>query len=253
MTRLRTPPRTIRQQIQQLNEKAEGLEHQLLQSQRLATLGTMAMSMAHEFNNLLMTIINQADMALLREEPEAMRVALQKTMTCGEQAAVMIRNMLGHARGHSDQVEILDAAEAMEAALGLLGRHPEKDGIRLERQYEDGLMVRASRVDLAQVLLNLIINACQAMKPGSGVLTLRTRVVSKEVVLEVADTGCGISADHMARIFEPFFTTKTARDGGGTGLGLYLSRKLVEKHGGRMTLLTEQDQGTTFQLWMPRQ
>ena len=252
MTRLRTPPHSIRQQIQQLNQRAEGLEQQLLQAQRLATLGTMAMSVAHEFNNLLMTIINQADMALVRDDQDVMRTALKKTMACGEQASVMIRNMLGHARGGGDTVQVLEAAEVMESALGLLGRHPEKDGIQVELCFQSGLKLRAAKVDMAQVILNLIINACQAMKSSAGgKLTLRTRSCGKDAMLEVIDTGPGIAAQHLPQIFEPFFTTKTARDGGGTGLGLYLSRKLVEKYGGRMNLMTKAGQGTTFQVRLP--
>lgn len=265
MTRLRTPPQNIRQHIQQLSQRAEALEQQLIQSQRLATLGTMAMSVAHEFNNLLMTIINQADMALLRDEPDVMRAALQKTMSCGEQASVMIRNMLGHARGGQgsggDEVQTLRAAEVMQSALELLGRNPIKDGIHVELEFAEGLELRAGKVDMTQVVLNLIINACQAMKSvGGGTLTLRSRMCHGDVLLEVIDTGPGIAEHHLSHIFEPFFTTKGARNGGdagdtgstgGTGLGLYLSRKIVEKHGGRINLLTRQGEGTTFQIRMP--
>jgi signal transduction histidine kinase len=251
MARLRTPPSSIAQKIDQLTARAEALEHQLLQAQRLATLGTLSMGMAHEFNNLLMTIMNQADMALAGDGPEKMRTALEKTMSCSEQASTMIRSMLGFARSTDHEVRRVAAADLMRDALALLGRDPKKDGIQVDLELDESLAIEAAPLEMTQVLLNLLINARHAMASGGGFLTLRVYRDNDYVALEVSDTGCGIDETTMDRLFEPFFTTRSGGSAGGTGLGLWLSRKIARQYHGDVSVVSEAGQGATFTVYLP--
>jgi signal transduction histidine kinase len=256
MTRLRTPPANIRGQIDELAARADALERQLIQSQRLATLGTLSMSVAHEFNNLLMTIINQADSALAVDRPEVYRRALEKTMACGETASTLIRNMLGFARASGGERARLRAAQIMNDAVALLGRDPAKNGLAVERNFDEALEVEGSRVELTQVLLNLLINARQAMADGGGTLSLKVGRQKQQVALSVSDTGCGIKPENMTKLFDPFFTTKKAGQDGydgddGTGLGLWLSQKIVEAHGGDIRAVSQPGEGATFTIYLP--
>jgi len=268
MTRLRLPPQSVRERIEESSARIESLESQLIEAQRLATLGTLSMSMAHEFNNLLMTIINQADTALEARGEESMRRALEKTLACGEKASTMIRNMLGFASSSAEGApQTVRATKLMEDALGLLVRDPAKDGIKVERDHDESLLVRVQPVELTQALLNLLINARQAMTGKGGTLILGVRREDDYVALEVRDTGVGISPENMEKLFEPFFTTKqppcsnsivghaaagAAKPGaGGSGLGLYLSRKIARDHGGDVGVVSRPGQGATFTIYLP--
>jgi signal transduction histidine kinase len=253
MTRLRTPPSNITDKIDQLTARAEMLEQQLIQAQRLATLGTLSMGMAHEFNNLLMTIINQADTALISDREEKMRQALEKTMTCGEQASTMIRSMLGFAKSTDTATRRVVAAELMTDAVSLLGRDLKKDGIKVECEFDESLQVDVAPTEMTQVLLNLIINARHAMSDGGGTLHLRVYGDNSYVALEVADTGVGIDAEHMEMLFEPFFTARqeSSADVGGTGLGLWLVRTIARKFSGDVSVVSQPGQGATLTVYLP--
>ncbi len=249
MAPLRTPPQSICEKIDRLSARAESLEQQLIQAQRLATMGTLSMSLAHEFKNLLMVIMNHADAALASRNEESMQQALEKTAGCSDRASRMIRNMLSFAGSSDDHPRPVKTAELMENALALMARDPAKDGIELQRDYEEDAWVEGPAVEFTQVLLNLIVNARHAMDSG-GRLTLRTSTEGDYALMEVADTGSGIEAEHMERIFDPFFTTKG--DSGGTGLGLYLAREIVRRQGGEIAVVSRPGHGTTFTVYLPR-
>lgn len=252
MTVLRTPPLSIREKIDQLSARAEFLEHQLIESQRLATLGTLSSIVAHEFNNVLMNIINQADTALATDREETMRRALEKTLACGEQASQIIGGMLGYARTTNDHEGRWSAAELVDEALELTARDPAKDGIRVERDYDDHIAVAGPKVRYLQVLLNLILNARQAMADSGGTLTLRVYRHESYACFEVADTGPGIPPEHVEQLFDPFFTTKDSPGvSGGTGLGLYLSRHIAQEHCGDIAVESQPGQGARFTVYLP--
>jgi signal transduction histidine kinase len=253
MTRLRTPPRSLTEKIDQLSARAESLERQLIRSQRLATLGTLSVIMAHEVNNQLTSVMNHADLALGRDDQAAVQRSLQKILTSSEMSSKMIRNMMDFANGGTGEKERLDGARLVEDSLNLMARKPAKDGIAVECRADEGLHVVGSPVELMQVLLNLIMNAVQAMEGSGGTLSLTVRRDDGFVAFDVADTGPGIAEETLASIFEPFFTTKKARDrqGGGTGLGLYISRSIARKFGGDIAVTSTAGQGTTFTLYLP--
>jgi two-component system NtrC family sensor kinase len=254
MTLLRLPPQSIRDKIDQLSARAEALETQLVQSQRLATLGTLSMIMAHEVNNQLMTIMNRADVALGAEAGDMMHQALEKIVSSSEMASTMIRNMMGFAAATAKAPQRLEAHRLVEDTLNLMARPPAKDGIQIERRYDEGLHVEGPPVELTQIVLNLLINATQAMAEGGGTLTLRVYAEGDYVAFDVADTGPGIPPDHLEKIFDPFFTTKPERGaaGGGTGLGLYISRKIARDQGGDIAVLSRPGDGATFTVYLPR-
>lgn len=253
MTRLRTPPRSLSERINQLADRADSLEKQLVQSQRLATLGTLSMTLVHELNNQLMAVINHADLALTSRQEEAMGRALEKILASSEMAASMIGNMLKFSRSGGSQAQAINGAQLVEGALGLMARKPAKDGIEVVRECDESIWVEGPPTELTQVLLNLVLNAVQAMDESGGTLTLRVRRQDSFAAIEVCDTGPGIAAEHMGAIFEPFFTTKPATDrhGGGTGLGLYISREIARKCGGDLAVTSRPGEGATFTLFLP--
>jgi signal transduction histidine kinase len=254
MTRLRIPPRSISERIQELTTRADSLEKQLMQSQRLATLGTLSMMLAHEINNQLMTVINRADLALSSGHDETMERALDKILASSEMSSSMIRNMMGFAQASESEVHHVSAGQMVEDTLNLMARKPEKDGIELRRDYDDTVCIEGAPVELMQVLLNLIMNAVQAMADhGGGMLTLRTYRDDDFAAIDISDTGPGIDSEALEQIFDPFFTTKkgSCGSGGGTGLGLYISRSLARRHGGDIAVTSSRGAGATFTVLLP--
>ncbi|MBC7782488.1 MAG: sensor histidine kinase [Burkholderiales bacterium] len=236
------------------------LKEQLTQSQRLATIGTIAAVIAHEFNNILTPIISYSQYALQSaesEKPDAelIKKALSKSFAGATKAGRICTSMLGLARGESQTSTCL-VQTIVDETLLVMARDPQKDGIALRVQVPPDLRVDADPVQLEQVLLNLLINARQAMTGKSGgSLTIKATAEDTEARICVSDTGSGIAEKNLPRIFDPFFTTKgTARRGEprGTGLGLAICREIIEHHGGRIEVQSEVGRGTTFTVVLPR-
>jgi signal transduction histidine kinase len=235
-------------QFQQLRD---GLTH----SHRLATLGTIASIVAHEYNNILTPVISYAQLALADPDDHAlMRKAVEKALAGAERAAKISSSLLGFARDSDDEpVALLPATIA--DAISCLGRDLEKDGITLQLDVPD-VMVALPPLNLQHVMLNLILNARKAMKRGG-----RLRIVGSqdgsEVRLEVADTGPGVPAEILDRLFEPFVTQEldssiaASMESKGTGLGLCICRELLRNAGGRIELANTPGQGATFLLTLP--
>jgi len=246
--------------IAHMQAMLDDLREQLTESQRLATIGTIAAVIAHEFNNLLTPIVSYSQYALQSAESnkpdaELIKKALSKAFQSSTKAGRICTSMLGLARGESSfgQVEV---QKLVEETLLVLARDPQKDGIALRVQVQPGATVYGDHVQLEQVLLNLLINARQAMLGRGGSITIRAnRTDDGELRLQVVDTGPGIPEKYLTRIFEPFFTTKgTATRKGetkGTGLGLAICKEIVEHHNGRIEVTSEVGKGTTFSLHLP--
>ena len=246
--------------IAHMQAMLDDLREQLTESQRLATIGTIAAVIAHEFNNLLTPIVSYSQYALQSAESnkpdaELIKKALSKAFQSSTKAGRICTSMLGLARGESSfgQVEV---QKLVEETLLVLARDPQKDGIALRVQVQPGATVYGDHVQLEQVLLNLLINARQAMLGRGGSITIRAnRTDDGELRLQVVDTGPGIPEKYLTRIFEPFFTTKgTATRKGetkGTGLGLAICKEIVEHHNGRIEVTSEVGKGTTFSLYLP--
>ncbi len=247
-------------QLANLQSQLDFLQEQLTESQRLATIGTIAAVIAHEFNNLLTPIVSYSQYALQsansdKPDMELIRKALSKSFASSEKAGKICSSMLGLARGESTFGEV-PIQQLVDETLMVLARDPQKDGIALRVQVQPGLLVSGDPVQLQQVLLNLLINARQAMLGRGGSLSVRASALEdvNEIKLQVIDTGPGIPEKLLPKIFQPFFTTKgTARKGEakGTGLGLAICKDIVEHHKGRIEVESVVGKGTTFNIFLP--
>lgn len=250
---------SLSESLAEMQARLAALRDQLTESQRLATIGTIAAVIAHEFNNLLTPIVSYSQYALQSAEGEKpdmelIKKALTKAFQGSSKAGRMCASMLGLARGESTfgQVSI---RSLVDETLLVLARDPKKDGITLRVQVEPELTVNADAIQLEQVLLNLLINARQAMLGKGGAITIRGQQSDGgEARIQVSDTGSGIPERLLPKIFQPFFTTKgTARKGEakGTGLGLAICKEIIEHHKGRIEVESEVGKGTTFSIYLP--
>jgi signal transduction histidine kinase len=238
-----------------LHERIAALEYQLAQTQKLAALGELVSTTTHEFNNVLMTILNYARHGQRHKDEPTRDKALDKIFTAAQRAAKITSTILAVARNRSGGFEATSLKRLVEDTLVLLERELSKYRIALELQLSEVPDVPAQGNQIQQVLINLLINARQAM-PSGGRLLIRLEhdEGGGTVNLVVRDTGCGIAGDKLPRIFEPFFTTKAGPDEtgkGGTGLGLASCRQIIEAHRGRIRVESTIGVGTQFTIMLP--
>ena len=237
------------------NAETEHLRQQLLQAQRLSSMGALASSVAHEFNNILTTIINYAKMGLRAEGNERARTeALEKILKGSQRAATIVNSILGFARNQSHQRELTDLAKLVEEVLILTEKDLSKHHIQVEKQFYDRVRTPVVPGQIEQILLNLIINARQAMPRGGRLrLELRANTHTQMAEIRISDTGVGIPPDQLRLIFEPFYTTKEPDENGhgGNGLGLSVCRQIVEQHHGRIRVESVAGKGSTFTVKLP--
>jgi signal transduction histidine kinase len=235
----------------------EGLRRQVIALQRISSLGVLAGGVFHELNNALTPILNYAKLGLRNPDPAYRERALTQIVEAAQRAATMTRGMLGLSRpGESlDHRESTDLVRLVREVIVLVEKDMAKHRVRLDVKLNGQPTARVHPAQIQQVLLNLIINARQAMPEGG---TARVRVglepSGRFAEVSIADTGVGIAPADLRRIFEPFFTTKTGPDEtglGGTGLGLSVCREIVEAHKGRLRAESHPGEGTTFTLLLP--
>ncbi len=235
--------------------RVAALEQQLARAQRLAALGELLGTTTHEFNNVLMTILNYARMAQRHKDEPTRDKAIEKILAATQRATKITSSILAVARNRSGGFESTNLKKIVEETLVLMERDLSKYRIALEMQLPDVPDVLAMGNQIQQVLLNLLINARQAMPNGGRVIIrLEHDVASDMVDLVVRDTGSGIPADKLPRIFEPYFTTKSGPDEtgvGGTGLGLSSCRQIIESHRGRIRVESTPGKGTQFTIKLP--
>jgi signal transduction histidine kinase len=235
--------------------EAEMLRQQLLHAQRLSSVGALASSVAHEFNNILTTIINYAKLGLKAEGDDAARTqALEKILKGGQRAATIISSMLGFARNHTSQREMTDIAALVEEVLVLAGKDLSKHHIQVETSFQGRPQASVVRGQIEQILLNLIINARQAMPRGGRLgIDVLENPRTKMVEIKIADSGVGIPPEKLRLIFEPFYTTKAPDEHGhgGNGLGLSVCRQIIEQHHGRIRVESLVGRGSTFTVKLP--
>ncbi len=242
----------LAEKLQTLENQLNQLQDQLVRAQRLAALGTMAGMIAHEFNNLLTPVVSYAQYALRRDDSELHHKALKQAYENGQKATEVAEQILGLARGNDNKSQA-EIRETVETTIKSLGRNLEKDRIKLSVEVEPVVVSVQSQL-LHQVLYNLVINARQAMLGRGGELTIRSTMNDGYVDVEVVDTGGGIDDETLPRIFDPFFTTKNdpeKSDMQGTGLGLAVSRYVIEQAGGTLTVESRPGQGCTFTVRLP--
>ena len=230
------------------------LRAQTLKAERLRALGEMAGGVAHDLNNVLGAILGRAQLLMLSCRDETLRTALQMIERSALDGAQTVKRIQQFSRAHRDRdFAPTDLAavvhEAAEATEHRWRDEAQRRGAQIQVTVEVGPipLVMASASEVREVLANLIINACDAM-PAGGAISLRGWEQDGRAVIEVADTGAGMDEETQAQIFEPFFTTKGDL---GTGLGLAVSKGIIQRHGGDIAVRSEIGAGTTFTLWLP--
>lgn len=263
ITERRLAERTLKKANQNLEDavtelRTKGVElasmtQQLWQASKLATMGELSASIAHELNNPLATVALRTE-SLLRRLPEdsEQRKPLEIITQEVDRMAVLVNNLLQFSRRSHRQISTVDPREEMSNSLELVHYHLRTRKIEVLREFAGELpTIQADRQQLRQLFLNLLTNASDAM-PEGGKLTVRAALdgsSASAVAIEFADTGKGIAAENLERIWDPFFTTKP--EGKGTGLGLAICRRIVEEHGGTVEIRSQSGRGTTVKMVFP--
>ena len=238
-----------------LDDETRDIYHQLLQAEKMAALGQTISGVAHELNNPLATILSWAER--LSQRPaldEPVRRGLETILSESERAARIVRNLLTFARKRQTTRAMVDVNQVVRETLALRAYEQRVTNITVIDALAAGLpQVFADGHQIQQVLLNLVINAEQAMLSanGRGILVVRTwhDADQESVILEINDDGPGIPEEVQPKIFDPFFTTKEV--GKGTGLGLTVAYAIVQEHGGRIRLESRPDAGASFYVELP--
>jgi signal transduction histidine kinase len=240
------------------------LESQLRQAQKMEIIGQLAGGVAHDFNNILTVIQGNASLLQNTElKPEESQECMQQIAQAAERAATLTRQLLMFSRKQVMQPVNLNLNEVV-AQMSKMLRRVLGEHISLQSNYAADLpLICADTGMIEQILMNLVVNARDAM-PTGGSLTITTGVKNVDaeqatqtpgaspglhVWLSVGDTGCGITPENLQRLFEPFFTTKEV--GKGTGLGLATVYGIVQQHHGWINVASEVNRGTTFQIYFP--
>jgi two-component system NtrC family sensor kinase len=232
-----------------ISEKVH-LEDQLLQAEKLSSIGLLAAGIAHEVNTPIAGISSYTQM-LLKETPETDRrkKILEKIEKQTFRAAEIVSGLLNFSRLNSSEFKDLDINQLIEDSLALLNNHLQSNNIRVDSRYDLSLPpVYGNMGKLQQVFVNLFLNARDAM-PSGGELAVQTGMLESMVVVDISDTGSGITEENIRRIFDPFFTTKSI--GKGTGLGLAVSYGIVQEHGGGIFVDSSSGSGTHFRVKLP--
>lgn len=226
------------------------LEEQLVQTEKLTSLGLLAAGVAHEVNTPLAVISNYIQM-LAKQIPadDPRQRTIERIVKQTFRASEIVNNLLNFSRAGSIEFSEVDVNSVLEETLTLV-QHPFRTArVNVIKNYTDHLpLVLGSSTRLQQVFLNLFMNARDAM-PNGGMLEVRTAAHNGSVAIEVTDTGTGIDAENLKRIFDPFFTTKTS--GRGTGLGLSVSYGIIKEHAGKVDVQSTPGKGTSFRLEFP--
>ena len=244
----------LRESDARMNE----LNAQLVQSDKLAALGKMGASVAHEINNPLVIVMQKIGWIedLLAEEEiqkskniEEFKTSLKKMGHHLERIRKVVHNMLGYARRMEPRLEDVDINETVNQTLELLGNYARNNNIDIQTVLASDLPIIASdQSEMQQVFLNLISNAIDAVGKD-GFIEIKSKCTHSHIFVSVKDDGPGIPEDQQKKIFDPFFTTKYNEKG--TGLGLWVSYSIIEKMGGIITLESKVGKGTTFTVQIP--
>ncbi len=242
--------RAFNRMIHELEEHQE----QLVQSRKIAAVGTLTSGIAHELNNPINNIVLTAES--LKEDFEDLAqedamALIQDILIQSERASEIVKGLLDFSRAERPEFEALSIGAVVQDTLKLVRNQLTLSGIHVEQDIPPNLPpIHGERKSLQQVFLNLFINAIQAMLDGG---TLHIRASSSAdgqwMIIDVTDTGVGIEPEHLPQIFDPFYTTKQV--GRGTGLGLSVTYGIVEKHGGHIEVKSRKGEGTTFTVTLP--
>ena len=236
--------------LQDAQQRTAALEDQIRQSQKLEAVGQLASGIAHDFNNLLNIIVGYASLIEAKVSERMMREHAQRVLKASEKAASLVRKLLAFGRKQVLNPEMLDINTVLREYEEIMPRLV-GEKIRCYFHFDPSLwLVELDRTQFEQVLLNLAVNARDAMSSGGSlVVTTHNEESSGRVCVKFADTGVGMDEDTQARMFDPFFTTKP--EGHGTGLGLSTVYGIISQSNGQITASSEPGKGTTFLISFP--
>jgi signal transduction histidine kinase/ligand-binding sensor domain-containing protein len=255
----------VEKQVAERTRELELTNQELLQSQKMRALGTLAAGIAHDFNNILSVVKGSAQIIEANlENPEKIRTRANRIKTVVDQGSAVVQAMLGFSRGSDEMLEDCEINSVLDTTLTLLGdRFLREVEVRFDRASSVP-RVRASQSLVQQILLNFIFNAAESMNGRKRVvittaytsllparMALQPGVATSYVVVTVRDFGCGIPAEFVPRVFEPFFTTKALSTRRGTGLGLSIVYELAKKMEAGLALESTVGQGSLFSLFLP--
>ncbi|MCH1493681.1 MAG: ATP-binding protein [Rubripirellula sp.] len=239
-----------------MSVQLDALKSELRRTQALAALGELTSTATHEFNNILMTILNYARLGIRNRDDASRDKALNKILEASERAAKITQTILAQARNRSDSMSPTDLGSIIQDAMLLLEREMRKYRVSVELEIQpETPFAMANGNQIQRVLLNLLINARQAMPDGGTILVrLRPAADDQFVELVVRDSGEGIPREKLPRIFDAFYSTKAGPDEsgkGGTGLGLAACKEIIDAHRGRIRVESTVGRGTAFVLRIP--
>jgi signal transduction histidine kinase len=233
----------------------ESLHAQMVQAEKLASLGQIAAGVVHELNNPLTSIVAYTDWLMRKADARGEGAAdeMDRLRRIAESAGRMLRftrDLVSYARPSSEVPVQVSVHLVLEQAIAFCEHVIADARVLVMRELSPQIpTVRGKPEQLAQIFVNLVTNACHAMQPTGGTLTIRSFDDGGAVRVEISDTGHGIAPDHLPQLFTPFFTTKTS--GAGTGLGLAIVKSIVDAHGGKIAVDTASAQGATFTVSIP--
>ena len=231
------------------------LEQRLVQCERLAAVGELTSTTTHEFNNILMTILNYAKLGLRHKDDSTREKALTRILDAANRGAKITSLVLGLSRTGSGNFDPIDLVAIVEDSLVLLEKELQKYRIHVEKELSGVPVIQGSAGALQRLLLNLITNARQAIKENGTIrIIVKHEPKTDSVVLTVRDNGSGIPKEVLPKIFDRFFTTKSGPDAsgkGGTGLGLSACKQIIDDHRGRIRVESTVGKGTAFTIRFP--
>ncbi|CCK80099.1 sensor histidine kinase [Desulfobacula toluolica] len=257
-------PRNIVELISSADKKSEVMNKQVIESGKLATIGELAAGIAHEINNPVAIMVEEAGWIedLLEEEDlngsenfDEFKRALRQINTQGKRCKEITHKLLSFARKTDSTINDVQINDAIKEIVSLTAQMARYNNVMIKTKLNQGIpYIRISPSELQQVILNLINNAIDAMEKSGGTITIETnvsRIEKNQLVVSIEDDGPGIPRDYLDRIFDPFFTTKAV--GKGTGLGLSICYGIIQKMGGEIDVYSQVGIGTKFRIWIPFQ
>lgn len=248
---------TLEARVREKTADLERAQARMVQVEKMASLGKLSATVAHELNNPLAGILTYAKVIIRRltnhpenpdkvkESVEEIRIIEGEARRCGN----IINNLLVFAKGGKGEVQEAGIRQIVERAFAVVRHHMEIRGVKMEAEGPEGSdSLRCDPDQILEVLVALFINAAEAM-PAGGSLAVRARREGASMRIDVSDSGCGIPAEAIPHIFEPFFTTK--KEGKALGLGLSVVYGIIQSHGGRISVESKPGAGTTFRIILP--
>ncbi|MCX7765846.1 MAG: ATP-binding protein, partial [Candidatus Sumerlaeia bacterium] len=243
--------KTLEQKVEERTREIERIHRQLLQAEKMASLGKLAAGVAHEINNPMTAILTNSSLLLEELSPddprrEDVETIVNETMRCRK----IVRALLDFARQTKPEKKLINPNLIIERCISLVENQASFRNIKIIKDLDPTLPEIMLDIDqFQQVIINILINAAEAMDTSGGKITIQTKFDKQRntILISIADTGSGIPEEHLPRLFDPFFTTKEH----GTGLGLAISYGIIERHGGKIEVSSKVGEGSTFLIQLP--